>query len=98
MPTPFAPDDMTVTVSLWDPESGQTASAEFTGKGSFQVNDLFGKMGMGGVVTESAIAHVEYARTASNAYVRVTASVNDNVTSDPTLVRRSAYGIPTPFQ
>jgi len=98
MPTPFAPDEMTITVNLWDPESGQTASAEFTGRGSFQLNDIFSKVGMGGVVTESAIAHVQYSSTASGTWVRMTASINDNITSDPTLVRQAAYGIPTPFQ
>lgn len=98
MPTPFAPDQVTVTVNLWDAGTGRTASAEFTGRGSFQINDIFSRVGMGDVVTDSAIAHVEYPRTSSSAYLRVTASINDNVTSDPTLVQMATYGVPTPFQ
>jgi hypothetical protein len=98
MPAPFVADEITVTVNLWDPQSGRTATEQFTGRGAFQINDIFSRVGMGGVVTETAIAHVSYSSTSSRPYWRIVASINDNVTSDPTLVGRAPYGIPTPFQ
>lgn len=98
VPMPYVGDEIEVTVRLWDPVSDRTATAEFTGRGGFQINDVFNRVGMGGVVTETAIAHVSYSSTTSRPYWRIVASVNDNVTSDPTLVGRAPYGIPTPFQ
>lgn len=97
-PTPFVPDDVTLTVNLWDPESGRTANGEFTGRGSFQINDVFSRLGMGAVETSTAVAHVEYSSTENRAYLRILASINDNVTSDPVAVSLAPYGIPTPFQ
>lgn len=98
MPGPFIPDEAVLTINIWDPESGRTASGEFTGRGSFQINDIFNRVGMGGLVTSTAVAHITYSSTANRAYLRIVASVNDNVTSDPTIVNRGPYGIPTPFQ
>ena len=98
MPTPFAADEIVLTVSLWDPESGRTATEEITGRGSFQINDIFGRVGMGGVQTSTAVAYIRYSNTSSGAYWRMMASINDNATSDPTLVTRGPNGIPTPFQ
>jgi hypothetical protein len=98
MPAPFVADEVELTVNLWDPETGQTASRRFSGRGSFQINDIFNSVGMGGVVTTTAVAHIEYSSTANRAYLRILASVNDNITSDPTVIGRAPYGIPTPFQ
>jgi hypothetical protein len=97
-PAPFVADEVVLTINLWDPESGRTASAEVTGRGSFQVNDIFGRVGMGDVVTDTAVAYVQYSPTASRAYIQMIASINDNVTSDPTIATRGSYGIPRPFQ
>lgn len=98
MTAPFAPDAIEVTVNLWDPESGRTATGTFSGVGAFQVNDLFRKVGMAGVTTDTAIAYLRWSSTASSAYLRFAASINDNVTSDPTLVDRGPYTVPPPFQ
>ena len=98
MPGPFIPDEVVLTVNLWDPKSGRTASGEFTGRGSFQINDIFNRVGMGGVVTSTAVAHITYSSTDNRANLRIVASVNDNVTSDPTIISRGPYGVPTPFQ
>lgn len=98
MPAPFVADQVVLTVNLWDPESGRTASAEVTGRGSFQVNDIFSWVGMGDVVTETAVAYIRYSSTASSAYLQMVASINDNVTSDPTIATQGSFGVPTPFQ
>lgn len=98
MPAPFVADEVVLTIRLWDPESGRTASAEVTGRGSFQVNDIFSRVGMGDVVTETAVAYVQYSSTASRAYLQMVASINDNVTSDPTIATPGLFGVPTPFQ
>ncbi|MEE4273039.1 MAG: hypothetical protein V2I67_15305 [Thermoanaerobaculales bacterium] len=98
MPGPFVPDDVELVVNLWDPESDRTASGQFTGRGSFQINDIFNSVGMGGVETSTAVAHVVYSTTDNRASLRILASVNDNVTSDPTVITRAPYGVPTPFQ
>ncbi len=98
MPAPFVADEVDLTINVWDPESGRTASAEVTGRGSFQINDIFSRVGMGDVVTETAIAYVQYSQTASSAYLQIVASINDNVTSDPTIATQGSFGVPTPFQ
>ena len=98
IPTPFVADEAVLTVNLWDPESGRTATEEITGRGAFQINDIFNRVGMGGVETSTAVAHIQYSSTASSAYLRIMASINDNVTSDPTLVNagplRGPYTLP----
>ena len=53
---------------------------------------------MGDVVTETAVAYVQYSSTASRAYLQMVASINDNVTSDPTIATQGSFGVPTPFQ
>ncbi len=98
MPAPFAADEVVLTVNLWDPESGRTGSGEFTGRGSFQINNIFNAVGMGDVTTSTAQAQVRYNSTPSNTSWRIMASVNDNVTSDPTLIGRSPGRTPPPFQ
>lgn len=98
MTAPFVSDPVEVTVNLWDPESGRTASETFSGVGAFQVNDLFRKVGLGGVATDTAIAYLRWDSTPSRAYVRFSASLNDNVTSDPTLVDQGPSTVPPPFQ
>jgi len=98
IPTPFVADEAVLTVNLWDPESGRTATEQITGRGAFQINNIFNRLGMGGVETSTAVAHIQYSSTASGANLRMMASINDNVTSDPTLVGQAPYGIPTPFQ
>ncbi len=86
------------TVTIWDSVTGAFAQKSYVGTGSFQLNDIFGKLGLGDVVTETAMAYINWSSNGSGAYYRFFASVVDNKTSDPVDVGPGSYMYPPPLQ
>lgn len=86
------------TVTIWDSVTGAFAQKSFVGNGNFQLNDVFGKLGIGDVVTDTAMAYINWSSNGSGAYYRFFASVVDNKTSDPVDVGPGYYIYPPPLQ
>lgn len=82
-----------ITVTVWDMASGEKASSEFTVKGYFQINDIFDAVGLGHLETSDAAAYITWSNSGTGAKWNFTASVNDNITSDPTFVREGPWFI-----
>jgi len=86
------------TVTIWDSVTGAFAQKSFVGTGNFQLNDIFGKLGLGDLVTDTAMAYINWSSNGSGAYYGFFASVVDNKTSDPVDVRPGYYVYPPPLQ
>ncbi|MEN8163242.1 MAG: hypothetical protein ABFS37_03865 [Acidobacteriota bacterium] len=91
--TPMAVTDSetTITVMVWDMASGRTASGDFSVEGYFQINDIFDAVGLGDVETSDAAVEVSWTNMGDGARWLFTASVNDNVTSDPTFFNEGPW-------
>jgi len=90
-------DQVGFTVTIWDSVTGTLAEREFVGQGNFQLNDIFDRLGLGDVVTNTAVAYITWSRTARNARIRFFGSVVDNHTSDPVDINPGLY-LPLPSQ
>jgi hypothetical protein len=90
--------ELEFTVSIWDSVTGAFAQKDFVGHGSFQINDIFEKLGLGDLVTDTAMAYIRWNSNGSGAYYGFFASVVDNHTSDPVDVRPGYYLLPPPLQ
>ncbi len=86
------------TVTIWDSVTGAFAQKSFVGNGNFQLNDIFAKLGLGGIVTDTAMAYINWNSNGAGAYYRFSASVVDNKTSDPVDVGPGYYVYPPPLQ
>jgi hypothetical protein len=86
------------TVTIWDSVTGAFAQKTFVGTGNFQLNDIFAKLGLGDLETDTAMAYIQWNSNGSGAYYRFFASVVDNHTSDPVDVGPGAYLYPPPLQ
>jgi hypothetical protein len=86
------------TVTIWDSVTGAFAQKSFVGNGNFQLNDIFAKLGLGDLVTDTAMAYINWNSNSSGAYYRFSASVVDNKTSDPVDVSPGTYLYPPPLQ
>jgi len=93
-PTSGMEETVEVTVKIWDPATGIVKEKQFEGTGYFQINDIFGKLGLSSLVTDSAVASV-FITSSSQARRAFNATVNDNHTSDPVFVKNGYY-IPLP--
>ncbi len=85
-PTFVLNTETSITVTVWDLASGEMASREFTVRGYFQINDIFEAVGLGNLETNDAAASVSWSSSDTGSRWNFTASVNDNITSDPTFV------------
>lgn len=81
-------EEIEFTVTLFDEAIGLWARTDFIGTGNFQINDIFNKLGVGNVVTDTATAYIYWSNTENNARIAFYASVVDNSTSDPINVYR----------
>jgi len=98
MPMGTFDDEVSFTVEVYNPASGAITSRNFTGRGYFQVNDIYGALGLGSMVTDDGIIYVRWDRTDNRAYLDFTATVNDNGTSDPDFIGESIWWEPLPLQ
>ena len=80
-----------ITVILWDMASGEKAARDFVIKGYFQINDIFDAVGLGNLETSDGVALVTWSNSDSGVRWNFTASVNDNITSDPSFVREGPW-------
>ncbi len=58
------------TVTIWDSVTGAFAQKSFVGNGNFQLNDIFAKLGLGDLVTDTAMAYINWNSSSSAAYYR----------------------------
>jgi len=86
------------TVTIWDSVTGAFAQKTFVGTGNFQLNDIFAKLGLGSLETDTAMAYIQWSSNGSGAYYRFFASVVDNHTSDPVDVSPGYWMLPPPLQ
>jgi len=91
-------DEIEFKVSIWDSTTGAFAQKDFVGRGSFQLNDIFAKLGLGNLETDTAMVYVSWNSTGSDARFRFFASVVDNHTSDPVDVGPGVWVLPPPLQ
>ncbi len=82
-----------ITVTVWDMASGEKASGDFTVEGYFQINDIFDAVGLGHLETSDAVAYISWSSSDTGARWNFTASVNDNITSDPTFISEGPWFI-----
>ena len=78
--------------------AGAFAQKDYVGRRSFQLNDIFAKLGLGNVETDTAMAYISWKSTGSDARYRFFASVVDNITSDPVDVSPGYWYLPPPLQ
>jgi len=88
-------DSIDFSVTIWDRASGTVKKKAFSGRGYFQINDVFRKLGLTGLKTESAVIFVSFEPSPSNGSWVFSATVNDNHSSDPVFVT-PGYAIPLP--
>lgn len=75
--------EMTITVTVQDMATGVQSAADFNVRGYFQINDIFDALKLGGIETNDGVAFISWSNGGSGTKWSFTASVNDNVTSDP---------------
>ena len=90
-PTVVMDTETIVTITLWDMDSERQEQRVYTVKGYFQVNDVFAALGMANVETNDGAAMISWSSSDTGSRWNFTASVNDNVTSDPSFVRESVW-------
>ena len=78
--------ETTVTVVVWDMSSGQHARRDFDVSGYFQINNVFEAVGLENLETTDAAVQILWDNPGLGTRWLFTASVNDNVTSDPTYI------------
>jgi hypothetical protein len=82
-PRRYFDDEVEFTVTVFDRSTGLYATQDFVGRGYFQVNDIFARLGVSDAVTDNASAHISWSNTDNGARIYFSASVVDNHTSDP---------------
>ncbi|RLE26314.1 MAG: hypothetical protein DRJ65_05800 [Acidobacteria bacterium] len=90
-PTFVMDGETEINVRVWDMASGESAARDFTVKGYFQINDVFDAVGLGNLETNDAVVLVSWNSYDTGIRWNFTASVNDNVTSDPTFVKEGPW-------
>jgi hypothetical protein len=91
-------DELAFTVSIWDSATGAFAEKDFIGRGNFQLNDIFSKLGLGDLETDTAVAYISWQSTGTGGRYRFFGSVVDNATSDPVDVGPGYWFRPPPLQ
>jgi hypothetical protein len=97
-PRQFLDTELEFTVAIWDSVTGAFAQQEFVGRGHFQLNDIFGHLGLEDIETDTAMAYIDWQRPDDSPYVLFSASVVDNHTSDPVDVGEGYWFEPPPLQ
>lgn len=94
MPFNLVGSGLDLRVTIYDPVSGRQGIADLRVDGGyFQINDIFQVAGMADVETDQAIALVGGTNDDTSVRWAFYASVNDNVTSDPSYVQKAwGYG------
>ncbi len=90
--------ELEFTVTIWDSVTGTFAQKDFVGRKSFQINDIFARLGLGNIETDTAMAYVSWNSNGTGARFRFFASVVDNHTSDPVDVSPGYWYQPPPLQ
>ena len=90
--------EVTFTVTIWDPVTGAFAQKDFVGRGNFQLNNIFSRLGLGELETDTAMAYIQWNNGGTDARIRFSASVVDNYTSDPVDVSPGLWMLPPPMQ